>query len=70
VNFPDDAARFNAALERLGHTQASFCRFMIEHGDPRKLAALQRQMGRYARGERSVSGEMWVLLDVLEKANG
>jgi hypothetical protein len=65
VNFPEDAARFTAALDELGFSQASFVRFLLDNGDPRKLAALQRQIGRFARGERSVSGEMWVLLKVL-----
>jgi hypothetical protein len=70
VTFTEDAARFTAALEDLGFTQASFCRFLMDHGDPRKLPALQRQIGRFSRGERSVSGEMWVLLGLLKRQKG
>jgi hypothetical protein len=66
VKFAEDGARFSAALEGLGHTQASFIRWMMEHGDPRSLPALQRQIGRLARGESAVSGEMWVLLGMLQ----
>jgi hypothetical protein len=63
----ESGARFSSALEELGHTQATFVRWLMENGDPRGLATLQRYVGRLARGEGAASGEMWVLLGLLKR---
>jgi hypothetical protein len=63
----ESGVRFSAALEELGHTQASFVRWLMENGDPRGLATLQRYVGRMVRGEAAASGEMWVLLELLKR---
>jgi hypothetical protein len=65
----ESATRFSAALEDLGHTQASFVRWLMDNGDPRGLPTLQRYVGRLARGEVAASGEMWVLLRLLKRQN-
>jgi hypothetical protein len=64
----ESGRKFSAALAELGHTQASFIRFLMEHGDPRSLATLQRHVGRLARGETNASGETWVVLEMMRRA--
>ncbi|MFK4047250.1 hypothetical protein ACI2KH_20035 [Roseomonas mucosa] len=56
------ADEFRAALARLGFTQASFARWLTEHGHPAKDTA--RSVRRWAR--TGPPGETVVILRMLE----
>jgi len=61
----DDAAWFRQMLEELGHTQASFARWLAENGDNRPPVTIARGVRRMANGEAKVPGEVRVLMNVL-----
>jgi len=61
----DDAAWFRQMLEELGHTQASFARWLAENGDNRPPVTIARGVRRMANGEARVSGEMRVILSMM-----
>jgi hypothetical protein len=65
---PESAAWFRAALEELGETQASKARLMKRKGDDRLPETIARHMRRMATGEARVSGEMRVILTMMQRA--
>jgi hypothetical protein len=65
---PESAAWFRAALEALGETQASMARLMKRKGDDRQPDTIARHMRRMATGNARVSGEMRVILTMMQRA--
>jgi hypothetical protein len=65
---PESAAWFRAALEELGETQSSLARLMHRKGDDRKLNTILRTIQRMATGDARVSGEMRVILTMMQRA--
>ena len=65
---PESAAWFRSALENLGETQSSLARLMHRKGDDRKLNTILRTIQRMAIGEARVSGEMRVILTMMQRA--
>ncbi len=65
---PESAAWFRQALEDLGETQASMARLMKRKGDDRQPETIARHMRRMATGEARVSGEMRVILTMMQRA--
>ena len=59
---PEEAQWFRDQLASLGMNQARFIRFLLDHGDDRGLATVQRQVSRMANGGTRVSSEMRVIL--------
>ena len=67
INGPDD---FRAALAWLGFSQSSLARFMVEMGDDRTEKNILRSIQRMVAGDSRISGEMRVMLGVVERAGG
>ena len=67
INGPDD---FRAALARLGFSQSSLARFMVEMGDDRTEKNVLRSIQRMVSGDSRISGEMRAMLGVVERAGG
>lgn len=67
INGPDD---FRAVLARLGFSQSSLARFMVEMGDDRDEKNVLRSIQRMVSGDSRISGEMRVMLGVMERAGG
>lgn len=65
---PESAAWFRAALEALGETQSSMARLMKRKGDDRQPNTILRTIQRMATGEARVSGEMRVILTMMQRA--
>jgi hypothetical protein len=65
---PQSAAWFRQALEDLGETQASLARLMKRKGDDRQPDTILRTIKRMATGDARVSGEMRVLLTMMQRA--
>ncbi|MGI4851990.1 MAG: hypothetical protein ACRYGR_08625 [Janthinobacterium lividum] len=57
---------FQAALGRLGLSQAGFARKLRELGDPRPEASILRSISSYWTGSYKVPGELHVILRTLE----
>lgn len=60
-----DAVWFREALVVVGHTQASFARWMKEHGDIRPVNTVARSIRRMANGDARVSAEIRVILRLM-----
>ncbi|MCQ4163005.1 hypothetical protein NON00_24215 [Roseomonas sp. GC11] len=69
-NEHSDAELFRAKLEELDMTQASFARWMLEHGDNRPIQTIARNVRRIANGEAKLSGEMRIILHFASQAQG
>ena len=67
---PESAAFFRASLERLRLTQAAFIRRLAELGDDRSPITIARGVSRLATGRVPISGEMRVILNLLEREAG
>jgi hypothetical protein len=65
---PESAAWFRAALEALGETQSSLARLMKRKGDDRQPNTILRNIQRMASGDARVSGEMRVILTMMQRA--
>jgi hypothetical protein len=65
---PESAAWFRAVLEEPGETQASMVRLMKREGDDRQPETIARHLRRMATGEARVSGEMRVILTMMQRA--
>jgi hypothetical protein len=63
---PEGAAWFKAQLEELGQTQSGFARWLEKRGDDRKPGTILRHVQRMANGEARVSGEMRVILNMMQ----
>jgi hypothetical protein len=63
---PESAAWFRAQLAELGQTQTSFAKWLEKRGDDRKPATILRHVQRMANGEARVSGEMRVILSMMQ----
>ena len=62
----ESAAWFRDTLEELGHSQSSLARLMTGLGDPRPPAVILRSINRMATAQSRVSGEMRVILRLLQ----
>ena len=58
---------YRDTLARLGYTQSGLARTMIEMGDPRSFNTVLRAISAQSSGESKVSGEMCVILTLLER---
>ena len=65
---PESATWFRITLAELGETQSSLARLMHREGDDRKPATILRTIQRMATGEARVSGEMRVILTMMQRA--
>jgi hypothetical protein len=63
---PESAAWFRAQLAELGQTQSGFAKWLEKRGDDRKPATILRHVQRMANGEARVSGEMRVILSMMQ----
>lgn len=61
------AASFKAAIDTLDLNQSSFAGLLAELGDSRELKTILRSVQRMAGAEARVSGEMHVILTLLER---
>jgi hypothetical protein len=66
MDVPDQAREFRARIARLGMTQTSFASLMKRLGDDRNEKNILRSIQRMVAGDNRVSGEMKVLLGLLE----
>ena len=66
----NSADEFRAAIARLGFSQSSLARFMVEMGDDRDEKNVLRSIQRMLSGDSRISGEMRALLGVMERAGG
>ena len=62
----ESAEWFRSKLGELKMSQANLARYMLAHGDDRQLTTILRSLSRMASGDARVSGEMRVLLSMLE----
>jgi hypothetical protein len=58
---------FRIAIERIGLTQSSLARRMQALGDPRPFPTILRTISNQVRGVSAVSGEMCVVMCLLQK---
>jgi hypothetical protein len=65
---PESAAWFRQALVDLGETQSSLARLMKRKGDDRQPNTILRTIQRMATGDARVSGEMRVILTMMQRA--
>lgn len=66
---PPSADEFRTFLADIGETQTSFSRRMTDMGDPRGPRTLLRIIQRMALGESKISGEMYVIMNLLRQGN-
>jgi len=63
----EETAAFSAAIEALGDTQAKLAERMVALGDHRSFASILRSIQRMSSGEARVSGEMRVIVELLQR---
>ena len=63
----DDATEFREALAEAGLTQSGMARWMMAHGDTRTEATVLRGLNRLATGKIPMSGEMRVVLHLMNR---
>lgn len=62
-----DASKIRAALDDLSLNQSSLANLMIELGDSREMKTVLRSIQRMAGSEARLSGEMHVILTLLQR---